>query len=244
MAYASQSGRARTNAANPQAHAICDRCGFRYNWVDLQWQFDWRGATMQNIKILVCKTCIDKPQEQLRAIVVPADPTPIVNARTQDFTAAETNYRTAANGSQTDFFTGLPKPSTTVIQTQSGQNQTTIPLGIPSDLDPDAIMPLSGTTHYAVAVPFLSVLSNGTNTITVTCSAAHGLSTNAQISVSGLLKADATGTFSVTVTSPTVFTYLTYSPVASGSLVTNGTRIVTANIGLPLDYTQIPQTGR
>jgi len=93
MGYASQAGRARTNARNPQAHAICDRCGFRYNWVDLKWQYDWRGASLQNLKFLVCDTCYDVPQEQLRAIVVPADPTPIMNARVQDFAVAETNTR-------------------------------------------------------------------------------------------------------------------------------------------------------
>jgi len=93
MGYASQAGRARTNARNPQAHAICDRCGFRYNHVDLRWQYDWRGASMQNLKVLVCNTCYDMPQEQLRAIVVPADPTPIINARVQDFVTAETNTR-------------------------------------------------------------------------------------------------------------------------------------------------------
>lgn len=93
MGYASQAGRARTSSSNPQAHAICDRCGFRYNHVNLRWQYDWRGASMQNLRLLVCDDCYDVPQEQLRAIVVPADPTPIVNARVQDFVAAETNTR-------------------------------------------------------------------------------------------------------------------------------------------------------
>ena len=93
MGYASKVGRARTSSSNPQAHAICDRCGFRYNWVDLRWQYDWRGASLRNIRVLVCDECYDTPQEQLRAIVVPADPTPIVNARVQDFVQAETNTR-------------------------------------------------------------------------------------------------------------------------------------------------------
>jgi len=93
MGYASQAGRARTSAKNPQAHAICDRCGFRHNHVNLKWQYDWRGASLQNLKFLVCDTCYDVPQEQLRAIVVPADPTPIMNARVQDFIVAETNTR-------------------------------------------------------------------------------------------------------------------------------------------------------
>lgn len=93
MGYASQAGRARTSPRNPQAHAICDRCGFRYNHVNLRWQYDWRGASLQNIRLLVCNPCYDAPQEQLRAIVVPADPVPIVNPRVQDFVVAETNNR-------------------------------------------------------------------------------------------------------------------------------------------------------
>ena len=88
MSYASQAGRARTNPSNPQAHAICDRCGFRHNHVDLRWQYDWRGASLANIRLLVCGTCYDNAQPQLRAIVLPADPVPIANPRTQDFVAA------------------------------------------------------------------------------------------------------------------------------------------------------------
>lgn len=121
MGYASQAGRARTSARNPQAHAICDRCGFRYNHVDLRWQFDWRGTSLQNIRLLVCNSCYDEPQNQLRAIVLPADPMPIVNPRVQDFVTAETNNRAvsgtvlipgAANGNGSIATITLLVPST------------------------------------------------------------------------------------------------------------------------------------
>ena len=108
MAYASQSGRARTSSTNPQAHAICDRCGFRYNLVDLRWQFDWRGASLQNLRILVCGDCYDTPQEQLRAIVVPADPVPVMNPRTQDWVVAETNNRFTSGQNTVDPTTNIP----------------------------------------------------------------------------------------------------------------------------------------
>jgi len=108
MGYASKSGRARTDARNPQAHAICDRCGFRYNHVALRWQYDWRGASMANIRLLVCDTCYDMPQEQLRAIVIPADPIPIQNPRTQDFVTAETNTRATSGQNTVDPVTGIP----------------------------------------------------------------------------------------------------------------------------------------
>ena len=108
MGYASKAGRASTNSKSPQAHAICDRCGFRYNHVRLHWQYDWRGASMMNIRLLVCDTCYDQPQEQLRAIVVPADPVPIVQPRIQDFVTAETNTRATSGQNTVDPVTNIP----------------------------------------------------------------------------------------------------------------------------------------
>jgi hypothetical protein len=93
MAYASKSGRARTSASNPNAFAVCDRCGIWYNHVNLRWQFDWRGAALLNIRLLVCNTCYDTPQQQLRAIVVPADPVPIMNPRVEWLVDSQTNIR-------------------------------------------------------------------------------------------------------------------------------------------------------
>jgi len=108
MGYASLSGRAKTSATNPQAHAICDRCGFRYNLVNLRWQYDWRGTSLQNIRLLVCNPCYDEPQQQLRAIVVPADPVPVANPRVQDFVTAETNNRYTSGGDTVDPTTNIP----------------------------------------------------------------------------------------------------------------------------------------
>jgi len=243
MAYASIAGRARTSASNPQAHAICDRCGFRYNHVDLNWQYDWRGATLQNVRILVCNTCMDTPQEQLRAIVVPADPTPIVQARTQDFAQAETNFSTISAPTVYDPVTGIPIPSTTTLVTQNGQNMTTQPLGIPNGVDQSAVMPLDGTTAYRVNLRPISVSSLGGDVISVTCAAPHNLATNDQIVVQGLSNKNADGAYSVTVTTATAFTYQSNVAIPASALITGSTLIVTANIGLPYGYDQIPQTG-
>lgn len=211
MAYASKAGLARTNPKSPQAFGICDRCGFTYNHVNLHWQYDWRGASLQNLRILVCDECTDSPQQQLRAIVLPADPIPIMYPRPEDFVGAEAGSATGE------------------------------PYGQPTGLLQGAVMPLFGTTAYNVALPVLSISSTGTNVISVTCSSPHGLSTNAQISVEGLTQAAATGFYSVTVTTGTAFTYTTLAAIPSGSLLTNTTRMVTANVGLPYGYTQIPQ---
>ena len=89
MGYASISGRASTSARNPRAHAICDRCGGRFNHDRLGFQFDWAGAALVNKRLLVCPRCTDRPQQQLRAIVIPADPVPIKNPRPEPFTSDE-----------------------------------------------------------------------------------------------------------------------------------------------------------
>jgi len=108
MGYGSLSGRAKTSATNPRAHAICDRCGFRYNHYQLRWQMDWAGASLVNKRLLVCDRCYDEPQQQLRAIVIPADPIPIVNPRPEGFVTAETNYRVTSGQNTTDPTTGIP----------------------------------------------------------------------------------------------------------------------------------------
>jgi hypothetical protein len=244
MGYASQAGRARTSSSNPQAHAICDRCGFRYNWIDLSWQFDWRGSALQNLRILVCKDCLDRPQEQLRAIVIPADPTPIINARTQDFQLASVDDFAVSAPTTYNAQTGLPNPPQNVLVTQDGQNLTPQPIGIPADLDPSAVSPLNGKLHFNVTIPVISVYSVGNNAITVTCSQPHGLQSGYQFSIEGLTRKEASGFYNVTAaTTATVFTYTTNQPVPSGTISTSTTRVATADVGVPYNYNQIPQTG-
>ena len=237
-------GRASVSSRNPSAFAICDRCGFLYNHNRLQWQFDYAGAGLINKRILVCSPCLDTPQNQLRAIVLPADPVPILNPRVQDYVAAETDNIAINAPTVTDFWTGIPMPSTTNVVTQSGQNLTTQPIGQPTGLDQNAVMPLFNQTHYRVVLSPLSISSQtGTSTITVTFSSAHGLNTNDQIAVQGLTNNKADGFYSVTVTTATAFTYQTNNDIPAGGLLQGTTLMVTALVGLPYNYNQIPLTG-
>lgn len=80
-----RTGRAAVSLRKPRAHAICDRCGFRYNHDQLAWQFQWQGPKLQNIRLLVCRTCMDVPQVQLRTIILPPDPVPIENPRPEAY---------------------------------------------------------------------------------------------------------------------------------------------------------------
>ncbi len=228
MSYASQSGRARTSSRNPQAFAVCARCGMWYNRVNLQFQRAWRGAQIQDTYILVCKPCYDTPNEQLRAISLPADPVPISFPSPEDFANAETDYRAVAFAPTTDPRTGIPVYPDDLRVTEDCQNRTLIPYGAPDGLDQNAIMPLqlnaAGVpTAYGVVLPVLSVSASGT-TVTVTCSAVHNLQPGDQISALGLTQGN--GFYTVAVPTATVFTYQTAQPVSPG--LTSGTRIVTA----------------
>jgi|SRR5215472_1061432 len=91
-------GRADVNPIDPHAFAICDRCGFLYNHVQLRWQFQWVGPQLQNLRILVCQRCMDQPQEQLRTVILPPDPLPIWNARPPYNDQAEIDYIVTQSG--------------------------------------------------------------------------------------------------------------------------------------------------
>ena len=237
-------GRASVSSRNPKAFAICDRCGFLYNHNRLQWQFDYAGAGLVNKRLLVCNSCNDAAQPQLRAIIISADPVPIQNPRVQNYSAAETDNITINAPTVTDFWTGIPVPSTTNIITEDGTNVTTQVLGNPTGLDQNAVMSLFNQKNYRVVLSPLSVSSqSGTSTITVTFSSSHGLSTNDQIAVQGLSNNLANGIYSITVTTATAFTYQVNSTVPAGGLLQGTTLMVSALVGLPYDYAQIPSTG-
>lgn len=78
-------GRARADRHDPRAWAVCDMCGFLYNKTNLQWQYQWAGNRLVNQNMLVCDMCYDMPQEQLRVIVLPADPEAIINPRPEEY---------------------------------------------------------------------------------------------------------------------------------------------------------------
>lgn len=91
-------GRAQTSPTAPRAHAICDRCGFRYNHDQLRWQYDWRGPRLTNLRILVCESCQDKAQQSgQRTILLPPDPVPIMNAR-PEFYVSDNNPLSGIGG--------------------------------------------------------------------------------------------------------------------------------------------------
>jgi len=256
MAYASQVGRARTSSVSPQAHAICDRCGFRYNFVDLHRQYEWLGATLQPIgNLLVCERCLDIPQEQLRAITLPADPVPIIQARPELYAQDSLDY--IGTGQPTiDPVTGIPVPSREVlggattsdviIPQPTGPNGSVGPSGVLNPgigADPRAQAPLVKATVWATPIPITSIVANGTPVLTVNCSAPHNLASGNQVAMWGVSNPLGYGFFNVTVTTATVFTVQANANIPSGTINTSSTKVITTNLGVPWQVTQVPQTG-
>lgn len=80
------------SVSNPRARGNCDRCNFTYQLSQLRWQYQWAGPRLQNLRRLVCQSCYDVPQEQLRSIILPADPVPVLNPRPEQYFSEVTSF--------------------------------------------------------------------------------------------------------------------------------------------------------
>jgi hypothetical protein len=168
---------------------------------------------------------------------------PIYFPSVWNFDASDTDYRAVATAPQYDPITGLPLPPSSLRVTQTCSNRTMLPYGAPTGLDAGGEMPLQTNAAnmpqaFNVLLPALSVFASGC-TVTVTCSAPHGLQPGDQIAVTGLA-GSGNGFFSVSVPTATVFTYPTTQPVSPS--LTPTTRFTTAQVGLPRGATTFPVT--
>lgn len=76
-------GHARLDPQRPDAFAICERCGFLYCRRDLKWDMQYAGREIRKTGFLVCPVCADIPNPTLRPVVLPPDPVPIRDPRTE-----------------------------------------------------------------------------------------------------------------------------------------------------------------
>lgn len=110
-------GRASVRPSDPRAFAVCDRCGMWYNHENLTWQYQFAGPNLQNLRLLVCRKCLDIPQPQLKPRILPPDPVPIMNARPEFFTIDETDWI----GTQAGGFLGPQGGGLFVSQNEANQ---------------------------------------------------------------------------------------------------------------------------
>jgi hypothetical protein len=122
--------RARTDPQSPRGWATDDRSGFVGNHENLQWQMEWGGFKLYSKRILVYPDMYDKPQEQLRSIIIPPDPQPLMNARPENYTYDEWTFRLTQSGQQRFLMNGTPRVESNVqanigLTDETGQFQLT-----------------------------------------------------------------------------------------------------------------------
>ena len=230
-------GRAKVSTRNPEAFAICDDCGFLFNHSELRWQLQWAGNKLVNLKQLVCRRCNDIPQTQLRAIVLPADPMPVMNPRVQNYQAAVTDYRTTSGQNTVDPTTGIPIPGTTMRITENDDYRVTQQTGEP----PGGKNTLPGTDPNAVTYRVISsAADNGSGLIRLTVNTTSGMITGQQVTIGDVVgTTEANGNWTITVISLTEIDLQNSTfanAYASGGYVVN-------NPSLPYNFATIPPTG-
>lgn len=66
----------------------------------MQWAVQWQGTTLQNLGFLVCPACWDKPNPQLKTIILPPDPIPIWQPREEPYSSEVPTYRVTQDGNR------------------------------------------------------------------------------------------------------------------------------------------------
>jgi hypothetical protein len=242
MGYASRSGRARTSSRDPRAFAVCDRCAIWYNHHQLRWQYDWAGASLINKKILVCNTCYDEPQNQLRAIVVPADPTPIINPRVEPYAWDEIDRRQISGYNTVNQQTGIPVPrGDTRVTTEDDIATNDIRVTQQTGEAPGGKNQMPGTDPNAVTYRTITnAVNNGSGLIRLTLATTNGMITGQMVTVrdvEGVTAAN--GDWTITVIDKTMIDL--QSSTFSGSYTSGG--YVINNPSLPYGFSEVPKTG-
>ena len=242
MGYASRAGRARISSTNPQAFAVCDRCAMWYNHVDLKWQYDWAGASLINKRLLVCDSCYDEPQQQLRAIALPADPVPIVNPRVEPYLYDNTDYRQTSGQNTVNARTNIPVPGgdtrvTSLNDLPTNDKRVTQQTGEP----PNGLNQQPGTDPNAVTYrKVTNAGNNGIGQIRLAVNTTNGMRTNQTVIVRDINGVpNANGTFVITVIDTTNIDL--QNTVFTGSYIGGG--YVINDPSLPRGFDEVPKTG-
>lgn len=93
-----QSKHVPVDATNPLAAGSCDLCGRWWPLRSLRPQTIWAGQSLYSYLSLRCIECWDVPNPQLRTIILPPDPPPVLNARVPNFAYEEQTVRITQYG--------------------------------------------------------------------------------------------------------------------------------------------------
>jgi len=207
----------------------------------LQWQYDWAGASLVNKRILVCDTCNDVPQEQLRAIVIPADPLPIINPRVEPYAWDEVDRRQVSGYNATSPSTGIPvQQGDTRVTTLDDEATDNTRVTQQTGEAPYGTNQLPGTDPNAVSYRPILGVGNVSGTIRLTVSDTSGFITNQRVIVQEVEGATAAnGSWVITVVNQTKIDL--QGSTFSGVYTTGG--YIINDPSLPYGFTEIPRTG-
>lgn len=90
--------KAKVSVSRPSAAAVCQRCAQWRQRSELHNQRQWQGLQLQPLNIFVCDRCLDKPQVQLRTIILPPDPLPVWMPFPEPFDAEVNSNMTTMDG--------------------------------------------------------------------------------------------------------------------------------------------------
>jgi hypothetical protein len=197
---------------------------------------------MINKRILVCDTCYDEPQEQLRAIVVPADPVPIINPRVEPYAWDEIDRRQVSGYNTTSTSTGIPIPQgdtrvTTAANVATNNTRVTQQTGEA----PGGTNQLPGTDPNAVTYRNVTnVTNNGIGVIRLTINTTNGMITGQRVNVQEVEGVtNANGIWYITVINFSQIDLQNSTFV--GNYISGG--YVINEPALPYGFDEIPRTG-
>ena len=81
MAWLNYRGRVRVDPQNPRGYGVCDFCGIQYQLERLEYQTEWQGPVLRRTGFRQCPVCLDRPNMQLRTVILPPDPVPLKDPR-------------------------------------------------------------------------------------------------------------------------------------------------------------------
>jgi hypothetical protein len=136
-------GRAEVDPQRPEAWGVCDRCGIWYGLDDLHWQYQYAGVGLINLNLLVCRLCLDVPQPQLTATILPPDPDPVFNARPEYYSVDEKGP--VQNLESEIFYSGGSIPSDFYLDLYFGDPGTT-GVSVLADITGSATRPNAGSS--------------------------------------------------------------------------------------------------
>jgi hypothetical protein len=213
-----------------------------YNHHQLRWQYDWAGASLINKRILVCDSCYDEPQNQLRAIILPADPMPIVNPRTEPLAYDQSNQRQVSGANTVNAATGIPVPGGDTRVTSAGGSPTSVVrsgqiVGAPAG----SLNALPGTDPNAVTYrTIIDASNNGIGVIRLTLNTTNGMITGQKVIVGEVVGISGINTsFFITVINTSQIDL--QNSTFTGAYVSGG--YVINDPSLPYGFNEIPRTG-